>query len=221
MMHSVPIRAMPLWRLAFRPFFTSRRPQRPEAERWPWLEVLAVGGVAAMVLAQLVGLVGVALPARGWAILAIVTGLANTLRLLRWEGWYGWKEPLLWGLHLSYAFICARLAMWGMAALGAVALSLAVHALTVGGMSTMMLAMMSRVSLGHTGRPIVTLPGIGIALALLIAAALLRALLPAFWPQASHWALSLAILFWCLAFGLYLCRYGPVLLKRRADGVEG
>lgn len=203
------------------PFFTSRRLQRPAASRPAWLEVLALGSAAAMVLAQLAGLAGMPLPASGWAVLAFTAGLGNALRLLRWRGWLSWREPLLWGLHASYAFICIGLIMWGLAALGVVAISLAVHALTIGGMATMILAMISRVSLGHTGRPIVTLPGIGVALALLVLAALLRALLPTVWPQASHWALSLAIVFWCLAFGLYLYRYSHILLSNRADGVEG
>lgn len=203
------------------PFFTSRRLQRPATRRPAWLEVIALGSVAAMVLAQLVSLADVLLPATGWALLAFIAALANTLRLLGWEGWRSWREPLLWGLHLSYAFICIGLLMWGLAALGSVATSLAVHAFTVGGMAIMILAMMSRVSLGHTGRAIVTLPGIGIALFLLVSAAILRALLPTLWPQASHWALSLASVFWCLAFGLYLCRYAHVLLMRRIDGTEG
>nr|WP_297460404.1 NnrS family protein [uncultured Halomonas sp.] len=203
------------------PFFTSRRLQRSAPTRRAWLEAVAIGGVAALVLAQLAELAGPPIPARGWAALAFIAGVANAVRLLRWEGWRSWREPLLWGLHVSYAFIGIGLLMWGLAALEVVTASLAVHALTVGGMATMILAMISRVSLGHTGRSIVTLPGIGIALALLVLAAVSRALLPAFWPQASHWALNLAILFWCLAFSIYLYRYSCMLLKRRADGAEG
>lgn len=203
------------------PFFTSRRLQRPAATRPAWLEVLALGSAAAMVLAQLAGLAGMPIPASGWAVLAFTAGLGNALRLLRWRGWLSWREPLLWGLHASYAFICIGLIMWGLAALGVVAISLAVHALTIGGMATMILAMISRVSLGHTGRAIVTLPGIGIALILLVLAAILRALLPALWPPISHWALNLAMVFWCLAFGLYLYRYSHILLSNRADGAEG
>ncbi|SDM13074.1 uncharacterized protein involved in response to NO [Modicisalibacter muralis] len=203
------------------PFFTSRRLQRPAPTRPAWLEVVALGSVVAMLLMQLAGLAGMPLPASGWAALAFTAGLGNALRLLRWEGWLSWREPLLWGLHVSYAFICIGLIMWGLAALGIVATSLAVHALTVGGMASMILAMISRVALGHTGRSIVTLPGIGIALVLLVLAAILRALLPAVWPLASHWALSFAIVFWCLAFGLYLYRYSHILLSNRADGAEG
>lgn len=203
------------------PFFTSRRLQRPQPSHQAWLEWLAIGSVVALPLAQAIGLADASLPAGGLALLAFAAATANTLRLLRWEGWRGWQEPLLWGLHLSYAFVCLGLAMWGLAALGIVAVSLAVHAFTVGGMTIMMLAMMSRVALGHTGRAIVTRPGIGIALALLALAAVARALLPALWPDGSHWALSAAILLWCLAFAIYLYRYGHVLLTRRIDGAEG
>lgn len=203
------------------PFFTSRRLQRPQATRPAWLERLSIGSVVAMVIAQLCGLIGIGLPAPAWALLASVAAVANTVRLLRWEGWLSWHEPLLWGLHISYAFICVGLAMWALASLGFIASTMALHTLTVGGMATMILAMMSRVSLGHTGRAIVTLPGIGIALALMVLATILRALVPALWPQASHWTLSFAILFWCLAFAFYLFRYSHVLLQRRVDNADG
>jgi len=203
------------------PFFTSRRLQRPQASRPAWLEWLSVGGVAVLVLLQLASLAGLAAPATMWAGVALVAAIANTVRLLRWKGWLSWRDPLLWGLHVSYAFVCVGLAMWGLAALGWVASSLAVHALTVGGMGTMMLAMMARVALGHTGRPITAPRGIGIALGLMTAAAVLRALMPALWPQLTPPMLSFAMLAWSLAYALYLGLYAPLLLRSRVDGQQG
>ncbi|MDN3522986.1 NnrS family protein [Halomonas ramblicola] len=185
------------------------------------LEFLSLGSVMAVVLAQLLVMLGVALPAGPLAGLMALAALANAVRMARWHGLASWREPLLWGLHLSYASIPLGLAMWALALLGAWRAELAVHALTVGGMGTMMLAMMSRVSLGHTGRPIRTLPGIGVALALMVAAALLRAPLLALVPQITHWTYNLGILFWCLAYGIFLVHYTGPLLSPRVDGQDG
>ncbi|MFC3282061.1 NnrS family protein [Litchfieldella rifensis] len=202
------------------PFFTSRRLGRPQSARLKWLELASMGTVMALVIMQLLSL-GVYLPSGAWAGVALLAAAVNTLRLSRWEGLYCLREPLLWGLHASYAFVCLGLAMWGLAALGLVAASLALHAITVGGIGTMMLAMMARVSLGHTGRPILTLPGIGLALRLMLLAAVLRALVPVFWPQVSHWTLSLSILCWVLAFSIFVWHYAKPLSTARVDGQEG
>lgn len=203
------------------PFFTSLRLKRPKAQPSAWLERLAIGGVAALVLIGLLGAAGLVMPALLTAALAISAGLANLWRLARWEGGRTLREPLLWGLHASYAFVGLGLVMFGLAALGALPATLAIHALTVGGMGTMILSMLSRVSLGHTGRPIETLPGIGVALGMMLLAATLRALVPTLWPQVTHWMLSLSILLWCLAYAVFLMHYAWPLLSSRPDGGEG
>lgn len=202
------------------PFFTSRRLGRPQPARLKWLELVSMGMVMALVVMQLASL-GVYLPGEAWAGVALLAAAVNALRLSRWEGLDCLHEPLLWGLHASYAFVCLGLAMWGLAALGLVNASLALHAITVGGIGTMMLAMMARVSLGHTGRPILSLPGIGLALGLMLLAAVLRALVPALWPQVSHWTLSLSILCWILAFTIFVWHYAKPLSTARVDGQEG
>jgi len=203
------------------PFFTARRLNRPQASRPLVLEATAIGGVVALVGLQLAALVGGDVPAGLWAVVAGVAALANLVRGLRWAGWQGWREPLLWSLHLSYAFVCLGLAMWALSAWTLVSLSLAIHALTVGGMGGMMLAMMARVALGHTGRALVAPRGIATALALMLLAGVARALLPAIWPQTRPVALDIAVLAWSLALALYLVRYVAVLGGRRADGAPG
>jgi len=100
------------------PFFTSLRLKRPKAQPGAWLERLAIGGVAALVLIGLLGAAGLVMPALLTAALAISAGLANLWRLARWEGGRTLREPLLWGLHASYAFVGLGLVMFGLAALG-------------------------------------------------------------------------------------------------------
>ncbi|WP_043531399.1 NnrS family protein [Litchfieldella xinjiangensis] len=202
------------------PFFTSRKLGRPQAERLNWLERACMGSVMLLVAMQLVSLV-IDLPAIAWAVVALFAGAINLLRLARWDAPRSLHEPLLWGLHASYGFVCLGLVMWGLAVLGWGQLSLGLHAVTVGGVGTMMLAMMARVSLGHTGRTIQTLPGIGLALGLMLLAAVLRALVPALWPQVSHWTLSLSILCWLVAFAIFVWHYARPLLTPRVDGQDG
>ena len=81
--------------------------------------------------------------------------------------------------------------------------------------------MMARVSLGHTGRPIRTLPGIGIALGFMLVAALLRSPVLALLPQVTHWIYTLSIILWCLAYGIFLVHYTLPLMQARVDGKEG
>ena len=203
------------------PFFTSRKLGRPKPADWPMLERLSLGSIYAVVLLQLSILLTVELPPGllGWAML--VAAGANAVRLARWEGWRTLGEPLLWGLHLSYAFIVVGLVMWALAQTGAFRVELALHALAIGGIAAMMLAMMARVALGHTGREIRTLPGIGMGLALMFAGALLRSPILAMFPQITHWTYNLSILFWCIAYLVFLFHYTVPLLTTRADGKDG
>jgi uncharacterized protein involved in response to NO len=201
--------------------FTANRLGRPKPAPLPWIEGLTLGSTAALVVAQLLIMLGLPIATPVMAGLMVLAALANTARLGRWGGLQSWREPLLWGLHGSYAFIPVGLAMWGLSELGLLRTELAVHALTIGGMGTMMLAMMSRVSLGHTGREIRTLPGIGVALGLMLTAALLRSPVLALFPQITHWTYNLSILLWCLAYGIFLFHYSVPLMSPRIDGKEG
>lgn len=203
------------------PFFTSRKLGRPKPAEWPMLERLSLWSIYAVVLLQLAVVLRIELPSGllGWAML--VAAAANAVRLARWEGWRALGEPLLWGLHLSYAFIVLGLIMWALAQTGLFRVELALHALAIGGIGSMMLAMMSRVALGHTGREIRTLPGIGIGLMLMFAGAVLRSPVLAMFPQITHWTYNLSILFWCIAYLIFLFHYTVPLLTTRADGKDG
>jgi len=95
--------------------------------------------------------------------------------------------------------------------------SLATHALSVGAMTGLIVAMMARVSLGHTGRPLQVPALIAWAFALMQLAALARVLLAPFTPL----GLSLSVLGWSLALLLFLWHYLPILLRPRIDGMPG
>jgi len=200
------------------PFFTQRGLGRTEAVKpWPWLDHLLLGGSAGVALLYASGL---ALTASLWVgLLFGWLGLGHLLRLVRWHDRGLWRVPLLWSLHLAYAWLavaCLGMALWHFGA--PLSPSLAVHALTVGAMGGLILAMIARVSLGHTGRPLTPPKGMTLAFALLNLACLSRVLLVLVWPYAALW---LAGLCWTLGLGLYLWRYAPMLWRARVDGHPG
>lgn len=184
----------------------------PLPRSWPWLERLAIVATIA------VGLSDSLLP-NGWlpALLAAVAVLAHAGRLVGWRGWRTWRNPLLAILHLGYAWLPLGYGLLALAAAGTpVTRSAALHALTVGAIATMVMAMMTRVSLGHTGRSLHASPTTVLAYGLLTAAALARVgagLLPAHYLT----LLNLAGGLWVGAFGLFLWVYLPILCQPRSD----
>jgi uncharacterized protein involved in response to NO len=96
-----------------------------------------------------------------------------------------------------------------------------IHALTIGAAATMILAVMTRASLGHTGRPLIVRPTVVLAYVLLTAAALVRALGPETSLLSYVQVITLAAILWTGAFALFLFVYGPMLLRPRADGKPG
>ncbi|QXH91647.1 NnrS family protein [Pseudomonas shahriarae] len=200
------------------PFFTQRGLGRTEAVKpWPWLDYLLLAGSA---LVALLYASGVALMPSLWVgLLFALLGLGHLLRLVRWHDPGLWRVPLLWSLHLAYAWLavaCLGMALWHVGV--PLSPSLAVHALTVGAMGGLILAMIARVSLGHTGRPLTPPKGMTLAFALLNLTCLSRVLLVLIWPYAALW---LAGLCWTLGLGLYLWRYAPMLWRARVDGHPG
>lgn len=184
-----------------------------------WFEYLAIGSVL------LVGLVVALWPpgqTASWLpALCLATGALHLYRLGRWQGWKTFRVPLLWSMHLSY--LCIPLALFGLALAGddPVANKNVVHLLAVGAIGGMILAMMSRVSLGHTGRPLQVPAYLALAFALVLLAAVIRALLPLVATGLTLLSWRISALLWIAAFGIFLYRYLPVLTRPRADGKPG
>ncbi|MBY5983291.1 NnrS family protein [Halomonas sp. DP5Y7-2] len=203
------------------PMFTANRMGLKRRPSLGWLEGAALGSLAVAVLLQLALTFGIELPDALLASILLLAAVLHPLRLIRWQGVATAREPLLWSLHLSYAFVPLGLLLWAFGLFGVGRVELGIHAITVGAMGTMMLSMMCRVSLGHTGRPMRCLPGVGVALGLLIIAGLSRSLLLALWPSVTHWVYSASIVCWCAGYGLFLLHYLPILSAPRLDGQMG
>lgn len=152
---------------------------------------------------------------------ALAAALAVAGRMRGWQTLRTWRDPLLWSLHAGYAWVCVGLVLVAVADLGrAVPWTAGLHALTAGAMGSMMLAVMTRVALGHTGRPLVAPRGVVAVFGLVHAGALVR-LGAAFAPGISLPLLTVAGVLWGAAFGLFVALYAPILTRPRVDGAPG
>lgn len=198
------------------PFFTDNK-LHTSPRRWNIIERLVPVATLAALLAALIAPVS--------PVTALLAAIAATVHFTRVAGWYAgkvWSVPLLWILHLGYAWIALGFALLALSAAGVgAATSASLHAFTTGGIGVMTLGMMARVSLGHTGRPIDSVPLMTLAFVAINLAALIRVALPLFFPAVYTAGLTVAGLAWMSAFGLFAAIYVPMLLRPRIDGKAG
>ncbi len=201
------------------PLFTANRLGLEIRPLPAWFEYTAIGSVAAIALLF-------TLPPGQWQApwfrwLCLAAGALHLYRVSRWQGWRTRRVPLLWSMHLSYLCIPLSLLWLGLAGADPVAVRNLIHLLAVGTIGGMILAMMSRVALGHTGRPLEVPAYIALAFILVLAAALARAAIPTLWPEQTRLAWQLSGLLWIVAFTCFLVRYTPILTRPRVDGRPG
>jgi uncharacterized protein involved in response to NO len=183
----------------------------------PRVDQLSVGAVAL--------LAGVNLVAPRTLVSGGVALLAALLVVVRMSGWQSLRtgsDPLLWSLHVGHAWVA--LGLFGVAAadLGArIPATIGLHALTAGAFGATILAVMTRVGLGHTGRALVAPRGIPLAYLLVNASALLRAFGPLVFPSQAVGVLVASGLLWSAAFALFVVIYFPILTRPRVDGKPG
>lgn len=171
-----------------------------------------------VVLVAIAAAVWVVLPqalVTGWIMVA--TGLINLGRLSRWHGWVTWQEPLVLILHLGYGWLVMALLVLGCSILGfGPQKENAIHALTAGAVGVMTLGVMTRASLGHTGRPKHASPLTVFIYTLVTLGALLRVFGPAS-GLPTNLILGLAAISWSGAYLLFAMVYGPFLLRPSLD----
>jgi uncharacterized protein involved in response to NO len=190
------------------------------------LKVRAPVDRAALGLTALALLLWVFAPASaGWNMvggLALsLAALAQVGRLLQWRPALTRHRPILWILHVSYAWIPFGLSLLAAARFGWVGVSAGVHALAIGATAGLIIGMMTRTARGHTGRALqVSRPEIT-AYVLVVLAAAVRVLLPLAVPPWLPLALVISAAAWSVAFAIYLFIYTPWLLKTRFDGKDG
>ena len=146
---------------------------------------------------------------------ALVAGAAALARVALWQGLWTRRQPILWTMHLSYALNALGLIVLGLSTFGIGTEIAALHVLGLGGVGGMTLAIMSRASLGHAGRPLIAPRGVAVAYALMPLALLARwtaSVLPALYYPGVLTAGGL----WIAAFLLYLASLWQVWWQPRA-----
>ena len=200
------------------PAFTRNAVAGSNPRHEPWLEVVAFGSLLVIVL---VTLAGGALTLAAWipASLFVVAAVAHLLRLALWQPQLTLGNPLLWMMPVAYSWLPVALMLRALSTAAVVVPGAWIHALTMGALSSLMMAMMMRSTLGHTGRKLVASRIDMAAFAVLQVAALIRVVAGS---SGSYQALVvLSGLAWVLAFALFLSRYLPMLVQARVDGKPG
>jgi len=158
-------------------------------------------------------------PATGAALIAAAA--LQWWRQSYWGAQVTLKRPILWVLHLAYAWLGLGFLLLGLAAYGWVSGSLGLHALAVGATGGLIIGMITRTARGHTGRPLQAGRAELAAYLLVTAAAVLRVLLPIVAPQAFALWIGGAAIAWSAAFMIYIWIYAPWLASTRVDGKDG
>jgi uncharacterized protein involved in response to NO len=194
----------------FIPAFTRRWLHQRGERSGAILMPLEYATALAMVLFAAADLLGA--PAGIMVAAALAAAAVQAVRFARWRGWRSASEPLLWCIHLGYAWLIAALVLRALAELvPGLPREAWIHAFTVGAYGMLKIGLMTRVALRHTGRPLVAPPLMRVAFAMVLAAALLRLLYSA--PGLGGWALGASALLWAAALLAYLAVHGPMLLR--------
>lgn len=195
---------------AFTRNWLARRGEVVTVAMGTWLDRGAIVATATAVLADAAGA-----PDTLRAILFAVAGAALLARLSRWHGRRTGAEPLLWVLHAGYALVATGFLLMAVAVLGVLVESTALHLWTIGAVGVMIVGVMSRVALGHTGRALTAPRLTTLAYVLLALAAVVRVAGPALSPAFYTLALLVASGLWVVALLLFLADYAAMLATDR------
>ncbi|MEH6616695.1 MAG: NnrS family protein [Porticoccus sp.] len=201
------------------PFFTANATQTPKPQPVLILELLSISSLGLAALFTLI--TGSLTPEPILGILFLLSAFTNAIRMGRWQGTITFGNPLLWSLHLAYLLIIISLGLLGAYHFGlAIPLSTALHGLTIGGIGLMILSMISRVSLGHTGRMLHVGIWITLGYGTMAVSTIVRVIAPLITNHPSP-LYMVSIACWVFAYLAFLVIYWPVLTQPRVDGRPG
>lgn len=200
------------------PAFTRNAVPGSDPRHRPWLEFAAFASLGLVAVAGVVqGLVP--FPDSVTASLLVVAAASHGYRLALWQPQRTIANPLLWMLPTAYAWLPLALCLRALGSFGIIAPGVWVHALSAGAISALMVAMMMRSTLGHTGRPLVATRVDMTVFVLVQLAATLRVTAP--WLGSYRTMILVSGGAWLLAFTVFLLRYVPMLARPRVDGKPG
>lgn len=203
------------------PFFTAKGTGTEKTAPIATIEYLSLAPLWLYIILAIINSF-FALPSVILSALLMVAGLANLVRFIRWKPWITFSVPLLWSLHCAYLFIPLGLTAYGIANLVSPEASTNVlHLITVGAMGNLIIAMMARVSLGHTGRTLSPKPIMSLAFLCVVIAAPVRAVLVIALPQLTLFSFQLSAGLWVVGYAIFVACYAKMLCTPRADGHPG
>ncbi|MDO6524785.1 NnrS family protein [Motilimonas sp. 1_MG-2023] len=198
------------------PFFTATKLGIDKPRSFFWLESAAnIPFIVLFILSFIPSLNALWSPP-----LFVFAATFQFIRLYRWQGLKTLHEPLLWSLHLGYAFIPLSLLVLGLNLFPGF-WHVSLHLIAIGSIAGVILAMITRVTMGHTGRNIYQGPNMTWAFLAIASAALVRTFAVLLWPQWMNELLWLAGGLWCFAFAIFTLKFGPMLVQPRVDDHPG
>lgn len=202
------------------PAFTINALPTANVRRDSRIEFVAIGSLIVITIAGVLS-PWWTMPKGMWVVILATGALSHSIRLALWAPNRTIAQPLLLMLPVAYAWLPLSLALRTLAEFGVAPTATAVHALTIGAISSLMLAMMTRSALGHTGRPLLAgVAEIG-AFSLLQLAATIRVFAGSIPAEFYRNAVLTAGVMWTVAFAVFLTAYWPILTRRRIDGRPG
>lgn len=201
------------------PMFTANGTNTPKVLPNKWLEIASLSSLFIIFVFFIAGLTHFTTVL---GTLCVFSACMFIGRSLRWRPWITLNVPLVWILHLSMLFIPIGLCLMAIHFIfNSLSLSTAIHSLTIGVISGMIIAMMARVSLGHTGRVLTPHPIMTLAFTFIIISTLGRSVMVALFPELSLklWLISGGL--WTLSFAIFVIIYSPILSNPRIDGRPG
>ncbi|WP_428776481.1 NnrS family protein [Vibrio sp.] len=198
------------------PFFTARRFNFEKPMPLLWLEAAAQIPLIGLFI---LSFFPVTFAQLGQPLM-LIAGVAQLIRVIRWQSWRTFSEPLVWSLHLGYLCLPLSLLLRGLLS-DPFASHTMLHLFAIGALAGVVLAMIARVTMGHTGRAIYEGPNMTLAFAALLLAAVTRSVAVVLLPDQFYLLINISAVLWVLAFVLYLRHFGPMLVRPRVDGHPG
>ncbi|WP_234495277.1 NnrS family protein [Vibrio maritimus] len=198
------------------PFFAARRFQYEKPQPIVWLEWLST---LPLMMLFVLSFFPLSLATLGKPLM-LIAGALQLARWIRWKPWLTLSEPLVWSLMLTYLCLPLSLLYRGILT-DAFAAHAMLHLFAVGALGGLVLAMISRVTMGHTGRAIYEGPNMTLAFGAIILAAVVRSVGVPLWPQHMFTMVDISAGLWAFAFAMYVYHFGKMLVTPRADGHPG
>ncbi|HHW78442.1 MAG TPA: NnrS family protein [Xanthomonadaceae bacterium] len=182
-----------------------------------WLDLVIIVFYIAFLVAEI-------LVRNPWMVASTAMGLfvVNSARLVGWHTSGIWQKPLLWSLFIAFIWINLGFLLLAINVFLKLPNVVVLHAFSVGGIGVIILSMMARVTLGHTGRNVQNPPkAVVISLIVLITGAIFRVIVPLIAESQYVVWVAISQMLWIVAFLIFIITYFPMLVKPRIDGQFG